>query len=175
MVAATESGVRLMSMEVTNFMAIKYRQLDINGRHVQLSGTNSVGKSSIGNALWAGILGLSKFQFPEPVYHGAEFAHIKIGLGEFRIDRKIFRGEKRDRLKVTRRDGSPVPEPHTFLKSLISAICRDPGKFLKQRPQDQVDDVLRIHGVVPPVESVRRLTNETHTPRPGDSAATYLE
>jgi hypothetical protein len=171
----TESPVRLIGMEVENLAKVRHIDILINGGHVLFSGPNNAGKSTLGMAVWAGIVGLSKKQYPEPVHHGADHAIIWLDLGEFKVERKIFPGDKRDKLKVTRRDGSPVPDGPSFLKSLVSAIWFDPGKFLEKRPQDQVDDVLRLCGVVPPVESVRKLTDETHLPRDGESAAAYLE
>jgi predicted nucleic acid-binding Zn-ribbon protein len=51
----------------------------------------------------------------------------------------------------------------------------DPIEFLEKRPVDQVDAVLELAGVAPPVDRVAAIAGERLPVRDGESASTYLE
>ncbi len=82
---------------------------------------------------------------------------------------------KGTRLKVTSADGSSVPHPQKLLDSFVDAVALNPIEWLRKRPQDQVDDVLRVCGVEPPVAAVTAITGEVHKPQEHESASQYLE
>ena len=72
-------------------------------------------------------------------------------------------------------DGSRLTSPQKVLDGLLSQYSLDPVAFLDRRPQDQVDDVLRVCDVNPPVEQVEAITGENCPARPGESADRYME
>jgi predicted nucleic acid-binding Zn-ribbon protein len=175
-------GLRIRQLKIDNWLRLQCVEINANGRHVKLSGPNGSGKTSVLDAVWAAIKGVSVRQFPEPIHRGGESARIRLDLGEVVIERKIT--DKGAGLVVTRKDGSRVPKPQQFLDSLFSAICLDPGQFLSLRPQDQVDQVLAVCGVQPPVGDVLAIIGPCGVdeeargllePRPNESASAYLE
>ncbi len=166
------TSLHIHRLEVDNFLRLQHQTVDAQGKHVLAAGPNGSGKSSLLNAIWAAIKGVSSKEFPEPIHQGANQASIRLDLGEFTIERKI--GQSGMTLSVVAADGTQVPRPQTFLDSLWSKISLDPVAFLALRPQDQVDQILKIAGVAPPVDRVTAITGEQEPTRPGESAEAYL-
>lgn len=170
--SATAQGLRLHHLQVENFMRVEAFSVDPEGNHVIISGENEAGKTSVLNAIFAALQGASSKTIPEPVRHGAPAGSVTLDLGDYIIVRHWT--AKSTRLVVTARDGSRVTKPQQLLDGLLGRYALDPVAFLHRRPQDQVDDVLGLAGVEPPVARVAEITGERHEPLPGESADRYL-
>jgi AAA domain len=169
----TAEPLHLMKLQIDNFLKVTALTIDADGKHVVLSGPNTAGKTSTLEAIWAAIKNVAGRDTPEPIHRGAAKATVTVDLGEYVVTRHWT--ESGMRLVVTGADGSKVARPQDLLNGLLSTLSLDPVQFLDQRPADQVDAVLQLAGVLPPVAAVEQLTGEKIPPRPGESAATYLE
>lgn len=175
MVIATPEAVplHLNRLTIENFMRVSALQVDADGRHVLISGPNASGKTSAVDAIWAALGGKPGREMPEPVHRGASKGTVQLDLGEYLVERTW--SDKGPRLTVTAADGSKVQKPQALLDGLLGKYALDPVAFIDRRPQDQVDDVLAVAGVTPPVAQVEAIAGERHEPRPGESASQYLE
>lgn len=176
---ATKADLCLHRLEISNFMRVTAFSVDAHGSHVVISGQNGSGKSSTLNAIWSALKGASARDTPEPVHQGKEKAVVRLDLGEYVVTRHW--SAKSSRLVVTAADGSKIAKPQELLDGLLGKFSLDPVAFLDRRPQDQVDDVLSLAGVEPPVEKVLNILGDTaggevsqYMPRPGESADQYL-
>jgi DNA repair exonuclease SbcCD ATPase subunit len=175
-------AVKIGRWAASNFMRLKSAECSLDGHSLVLSGPNGKGKSSFLLSVLYALGQVAKKEIPEPVLRGEARADIDLDLidadtGEvvWCIHAKIEPdGEKT--LTVKRPDGSkPDTSPQKLLDSFIDWLCLMPFEWLKARPQDQVDDVLRYCSVPIPVDAVAEITGERHEPEPGESAAQYLE
>jgi hypothetical protein len=162
-----------MKLQIDNFLKVTALTIDADGRHVVLSGPNTAGKTSTLEAIWAAIKNVAGRDTPEPIHRGAAKATVTVDLGEYVVTRHWT--ESGMRLVVTAADGSKVNRPQDLLNGLLSSLSLDPVAFLDIRPQDQVDAVLQLAGVLPPVEAVEKITGEKLPARPEESASVYLE
>ncbi len=172
MTTATDT-LRIHRLSVSNYMRVQALTIDAQGNHITISGPNGSGKTSAVDAIFACLAGHSTKERPEPIHQGADAGEIEIDLGEFTVTRRFT--PSGSSLKITPRDGSKVREPQKLLNSLFSTYSLDPVAFLQQRPQDQVDAILAVAGVRPPVDQVKELTGEAHATLPGESADKYLQ
>lgn len=163
-------------LEVQNYMKVDAFKVEANGKHVVISAANDSGKSSVVNALFDGINGINTKEHPDPVRHGADKAVIKIKTDQYIIERQI-KPDGKSSLVVKTLDGKKVAgmTPQKLLDGLISEYSLDPVQFWFRRPQDQIDDVLKICGINPPVEKVEAITGEPCPALPNETADKYLE
>lgn len=163
-------------LEIQNYMKVDAYRIDAQGNHVIISAANDSGKSSVVNGLYDGIQGVNLKLHPDPVKHGADKAVIRINTTEYLIERQI-KPDGKSSLIVKTLDGKKVAgmTPHKLLTSLISEYSLDPVQFFNQREQDQIDDVLRVCGVKPPVEKVQEITGDACPALPDETADRYLE
>jgi hypothetical protein len=173
MSAKTEGPLRLIRFNIDHYMRVTALQVDAQGKSVVISGKNTSGKTSCLNAIWEALGGKSPGGAAEPVQKGARSAKVALDLGEYLVERHWT--EKGSRLVVTAADGSKVARPQQLLDGLLSRACLDPGLFLARRPAEQVEDLLAVAGVAPPVERVARITGEQIPAGEEESADHYLE
>lgn len=175
---ASEQGLKLIKLEVDHVLRVDAVSVDANGKHVQVNGKNGAGKSSLLNALFGALEGLSAKDFPEPIHRGAKKGTVRLDLGELIVERTWT--EKSQRLRVTAKDGSEYTSPQKVLDSLLGRFAMDPSAFMRRRPQDQVDDVLNLAGVAPPVDRVKAIATglvddvRKLEPHHAESADAYL-
>lgn len=166
--------MHLNTLRVSNFLRIVGLTIDADGNHVIIQGRNGEGKTSVVEAIWEALKGSSLKDRPEPVHRGADKAVITLDLGEYIVEKHIA-ADGKNRLVLKDASGSRITSPQKLLDSLLSDYSLDPVAFLDRRPQDQVDDVLRVCEVNPPVEQVEAITGESCPPKPGESADRYME
>lgn len=172
MTAQTDS-LRMINLKIDNYLRIDALNVEVGGNHLQILGPNGSGKTSAVKAIWECLAGTSGRDTPEPIRHGTEKASVRLNLDGYTVERHWT--EKGTRLIVTAADGSKVTKPQQLLDGLLGRYSLDPVAFLARRPQDQVDDVLHLAGVEPPVQEVQAITGETHPAAAGVSACSYLE
>jgi hypothetical protein len=165
--------LRLHKLQIENFMRIKGLTVDARGNHVIIRGANEQGKTSALEAIWAAVCGANAKEIPEPLHRGQRKGLITVDLGELVVERHFT--ERGTRLVVLRKDGSEIASPQALLNGLLSKIALNPVDFLSLRPQDQLDQVLRVAGLTPPRDQVRLIAGEDIPPHDQESAYTYLE
>jgi energy-coupling factor transporter ATP-binding protein EcfA2 len=173
------------SLEIQNFLGIKYLQVDLNGRSLLVTGSNGVGKTSFMKVLKQLFGGTNTAETPEPIRHGERQSILKCDLGEYLVKESITVGknDKLDvRLEVLNRDGSkaktydgrPVT-PTEFMKAITKTNCIDPVEFKQSKPFEQTNALLKLAGAECPVAKVQELTGERFAAKAGESAWAYLE
>lgn len=167
------SSHRIHKLNIQNFLRLEAFSVEPDGNHVVISARNGEGKTSVVEAIFEALQGSSSKDRPEPVHRGAEKALIELDLGEYLVEKHIAKDGKA-RLIVKTKDGSKVSSPQKLLDGLLSQYCLDPVAFWHRRPQDQLDDVLKVCGIAPPVQQVEMITRVPSPAIPGESADQYL-
>jgi hypothetical protein len=176
MVTATLPGsrLRLNKFRVQNYMRVELAEIDLDGQHLKVTGRNGSGKSSIIKAWMDLIRGHNKRDGAEPVHEGADRAILKADLGDIVVERTIA-PDGTAKLKVSAAEGGTYKRPQEMLDSLIGPSSVDPCAFIRQKPREQVDQVLKICGVKCPEQQVYELTGERFPAKPGEPADAYLQ
>ena len=159
MVATKEANLRLNRLIVSNFMRLEALQIDAFGRHVLLTGKNASGKTSAVDSIWACLPGGKRAaDMPEPIRKGAQKASVRLELcdsvsGELEyIVERIWERDKPDKLTIVAADGSKRKAKDA--DGWMSKWMMNPKRFMDSRPQDQLEELLGVAGVVPPVDDV---------------------
>lgn len=124
--------MKTTKLKIKNVLGIK--QLELDGKSIELSGTNGVGKSSVLDA----IRKILTNNFPREVLitkgetESEIYLETDTGLS---IDRKI-RKEKNDFIKVSS-NGTTVSSPQSFLNGLFTPLQLDPIGFTQMTRQEK--------------------------------------
>src|SRR5580698_6288662 len=139
MTTQTEKPLYIHSLEIQNFLGIKYLQVDLNGRSLEVVGSNGVGKTSFMNTLDQLFGGTDLVAIPEPIHSGERVATLKCDLGEFLLRKRYAHG-KDGKLNITMEvthpdgskartyDGRPVT-PMEFVRAIVGNGTLDPVAF----------------------------------------------
>lgn len=171
MATATEPDLHLIELRAENFKRLSAFLLRADGHHAVIRARNGKGKTTACQALESLLRGANSKSVPEPIKAGESKAVISADLGEIVVTRTIT--EKGNKLEVRAADGSKVARPQELL-DLLRGTSFDVIGFMDARPQDQVDAVLSVCQVTPPVDAVREATGEEHPAKAGESADAYL-
>ncbi len=184
---ATDETYYLITLEINNFKGIRAFRKQLDGRPLKIRGPNGVGKSSVLDAILWGLKPTAVKDITEPIRDGSSECRVFMDFGKFSITR-VQKGDRTPALDVRDASGARIKKQQEFIDTLFSEFCLDPLKFINQRGQDQIDVVLQVCGVKPPVEKVMEIMAETigddgifraderplFAPRPMESADQYL-
>lgn len=98
--------MKVQNISVQNFKGITEQQIQANGCHVFLIASNGKGKTSMIDAVWAGLGG--KKMPKEPVKQGEKKANIKIDIGEYIAEVIIDSKTGKQKFTLKTADGKPV-------------------------------------------------------------------
>ena len=129
-------------MHIVGFLAEDFKKLRVveitpKGKLVQITGKNGQGKTSVLDAVWAGLLG-AKATPEMPVRKGAVTAKIKLDLGELILTRHIGKDGMQN-LTVETADGVRKTSPQAVLDKLMGHIAFDPLEFATLKPKVQAE------------------------------------
>lgn len=137
--------IRLQAEGFKRLLAVDYTP----GPHVnRIGGNNEEGKTSLLDAIYAAIGGADAAPL-KPVRTGADFAIIKVDIGEsadaieLRATR-YFEPDGFESLKLENADGATYGAAQTKLNDLIGSISFDPLAFANMDDKTQVAQLLRI-------------------------------
>lgn len=184
------NALHLHRLEISNYMRVDAFSVDADGKSVIIRAKNAEGKSSVIEAIWEALAGSSVKERPEPIHEGADKALIRIELADddgevlYIVEKHIT--PKGRRLVITTGEGKKPPgSAQALLDGFLDRYSLDPVAFLERRPQDQLDDVLQVCGIEPPVQQVRMITqlapehyakaDHPINVKHGESADKYLE
>ena len=140
--------MRIVKLEAENFKRLQAVEITPEGHIVSIEGNNDQGKSSVLDAIWVALEGLTVAP-PEPVRKGEQKATIRLDMGEMIVTRTftVQDGNKyTSTLKVTNSEGLRYDSPQQQLNQLIGEIGFDPFEFVSMKPDEQADTLL---GMVP--------------------------
>lgn len=131
--------MKITKLLIKNLYGISEQELD--GRSVELTGTNGVGKSSVIDAIRLALENRSSrdLVIKKGATEGEVILETNSGL---RICRKIREG-KAD-YKDIKQDNRDVQRPEAFLSSIFSPLQLDPVEFTKMSRQEQNRAILNL-------------------------------
>jgi P-loop containing region of AAA domain len=136
--------MRLIGMEVENYKKLKVFRLTPKGNVIKITGANASGKSSVLDAIQAGLVG-ARGGPSKPVREGAGHATVRLDLGDYWVTRKWKEGgESIGEMWIEAKDGRRYGTPQKMLDTLMGKISFDPLAFMRMAPKEQVEELRRL-------------------------------
>lgn len=139
--------MKITKLTASNFMGLRAVEINPDGSVVTISGANEAGKSSVLNAICAGL----GAKLPDiPIREGETNAEITIVLDKYKVTKSLTRttgGGYSHRLQVEDANGGTVKKPQTFLNELLGALTFDPFKFSNMRDDERRDILIEMTGL----------------------------
>lgn len=137
--------MKIVQLHAENFKRLQAVEITPKGNVVTISGKNGAGKSSVLDAIWVGLVGLSVAP-PKPVRKGEEQAVIRIDMGDIVITRKFTEkdGKATASVKVQSAEGLSYPSPQAVLDALLGNIGFDPFAFVQMKGDAQAQTLLEM-------------------------------
>lgn len=170
----SESNQYLHKLVVKNTLGIELITIDVEGRHLLVTGANGTGKSSIINAILLALGGKDSKRFPDPIRHGAEKAVINADLSDYSV-RRVITEKGMDLLVRSRKTGAKYDSPQLLLNSFLGDVTINPGRLISASPAERVRLIQQKLGLAPPVARVTEILGEEVPARPGESASEYID
>ena len=125
--------MKISQIKVENLFGIE--NLELDGKSIELTGSNGVGKSSLIDAVRLALTNNSKRKFI--VRNGEKEGRIYVKLDDgTSIDRKK-RTDKSDYKSITDINGNEINSPEAFLKEIFTPLQLEPVEFLNMSEQEQ--------------------------------------
>lgn len=141
--------MNIVGFQIENFKRINFVELSIDPKTNSLiiTGENEQGKTSLLEALRAGLTGISSKETPKPIKEGADKSNIQIVIADdgtplYIVERTIT--EKTNRLTIKSPEGAIYPSPQSLLDKMLDAATIDVSAFLGMKDKDQVDQLRQI-------------------------------
>ena len=131
--------MKISKIKITNLFGIK--ELELDGKSIEVSGTNGLGKSSILDAIRYALKNSSERDFivRNGETEGEIFIETDTGLT---IDRKK-RLNSSD-YKSIKNNGKDVSSPESFLKEIFTEMQLSPTEFINMSKQEQNRAILDL-------------------------------
>lgn len=125
--------MRLSKLQIENLYGITEMSLD--GKSIELTGSNGVGKSSVLDAIRLALTNNSKRKYI--VKNGETEGRVYVKLDDgVTIDRKK-RTDKSDYKSIKDENGNEINSPESFLKDIFTPLQLEPVEFLSMSEQEQ--------------------------------------
>ena len=125
--------MKISKLKIENLYGIE--QLELDGKSIELTGTNGAGKSSVLDAIRLALTNNSKRKYI--VKNGETEGRVLVKLDDgVTIDRKK-RTNKSDYKSVKDENGNEINSPETFLKDIFTPLQLEPVEFLSMSEQEQ--------------------------------------
>lgn len=125
--------MKISKIRIKNLYGIE--QLELDGKSIELTGTNGIGKSSVIDAIRLALTNDSKRKtiVRNGEKEGSIYIETDTGL---KIDRKK-RTDKSDYKSIKDENGNEINSPETFLKEIFTPLQLEPVEFLTMSEKDQ--------------------------------------
>lgn len=128
--------MKIISLTAENFKRLVAVSITPDGNMVEIAGRNGQGKTSILDAIWVALSGLSNAP-SQPIRNGELESRIVLHLGSDKpelVVTRTFRPKKDQseivsKLTVESADGAQFPSPQAVLDKLLGALSFDPLAF----------------------------------------------
>lgn len=125
--------MKISKLKIENLFGIE--QLELDGKSVELTGSNGVGKSSVLDAIRLALTNNSKRKYV--VKNGKTEGRIFVKLDDgTSIDRKK-RTDKSDYKSIKDENGNEINSPEAFLRDIFTPLQLEPVEFLSMNEQEQ--------------------------------------
>lgn len=143
--------MKIISLNAENFKRLVAVEITPTGNVVEVAGKNGQGKSSILDAIWVALAGLSAAP-KQPIRKGELEAKIVLQLGSDKpeiVVTRTFRPSKdgaeiTSALKVESADGAKYGSPQAMLDKLLGALTFDPLEFDRMDARAQFNALKRF-------------------------------
>ena len=125
-------------MKITNLKIEKLfgiEQLELDGKSVELTGSNGVGKSSVLDAIRLALTNNSKRKYI--VKNGQKEGKIYVKLDDGTTIERKKRTDKSDYKSIKDGNGNDIASPESFLKDIFTPLQLEPVEFLSMTEQEQ--------------------------------------
>lgn len=173
----SDTPLYVYGLQVTNYGKVRALIIPAHGRSVVIKGKNTLGKTTTINAIWE-ILKRDSRNRPVIITEGEDKCVLSMelcddaGQVQFILERHVTKAS--ERLVISAGDGSKIANTKGLIDSFLDGFSINPIKFQEEREQDQIDAILAVCSIEPPVVQVKALTGENHPVKAGESANTYL-
>lgn len=125
--------MKISKLKIESLYGIE--QLELDGKSIELTGSNGVGKSSVLDAIRLALTNNSKRKYivKNGEKEGSVFVKLDNGIS---IDRKK-RIDKSDYKSIKDNNGNEINSPETFLKDIFTPLQLEPVEFLSMSEQEQ--------------------------------------
>lgn len=110
-------------------------QLELDGKSVELTGSNGVGKSSVLDAIRLALTNNSKRKYI--VKNGQKEGKIYVKLDDGTTIERKKRTDKSDYKSIKDGNGNDIASPESFLKDIFTPLQLEPVEFLSMSEQEQ--------------------------------------
>lgn len=110
-------------------------QLELDGKSVELTGSNGVGKSSVLDAIRLALTNNSKRKYI--VKNGQKEGKIYVKLDDGTTIERKKRTDKSDYKSIKDGNGNDIASPESFLKDIFTPLQLEPVEFLSMTEQEQ--------------------------------------
>ena len=125
--------MKVTKLKIKNLYGIE--ELNLDGKSIELIGSNGVGKSSVLDAIRLALTNNSKRKYivKKGETEGSVYVELDNGIT---IDRKK-RTDKSDYKSIKDGEGHEINSPETFLKDIFTPLQLEPVEFLSMSEQEQ--------------------------------------
>lgn len=125
--------IKVSKLKIKNLYGIE--ELNLDGKSIELVGSNGVGKSSVLDAIRLALTNNSKRKYivKKGETEGSVYVELDNGIT---IDRKK-RTDKSDYKSIKDGTGNEINSPETFLKDIFTPLQLEPVEFLSMSEQEQ--------------------------------------
>lgn len=126
-------NIKVTKLKIKNLYGIE--ELNLDGKSIELVGSNGVGKSSVLDAIRLALTNNSKRKYivKKGETEGSVYVELDNGIT---IDRKK-RTDKSDYKSIKDGTGNEINSPETFLKDIFTPLQLEPVEFLSMSEQEQ--------------------------------------
>ena len=125
--------MKITKLQIENLYGIE--QLELDGKSIELTGTNGAGKSSVLDAIRLALTNNSRRKYI--VKNGETEGRVLVKLDDgTTIDRKK-RTDKSDYKSIKDENGNEISSPEAFLKDIFTPLQLEPVEFLSMNEKEQ--------------------------------------
>ena len=132
--------MKITKLKIENLYGIE--QLELDGKSIELTGTNGAGKSSVLDAIRLALTNNSRRKYI--VKNGETEGRVLVKLDNgTTIDRKK-RTDKSDYKSIKDENGNEINSPEAFLKDIFTPLQLEPVEFLSMNEKEQNKILLNL-------------------------------
>ena len=125
--------MKISKISIENLFGIE--QLELDGKSVELTGSNGMGKSSVLDAIRLALTNNSKRKYI--IKNGQKEGKIYVKLDDGTTIERKKRTDKSDYKSIKDGDGNDISSPESFLKDIFTPLQLEPVEFLSMTEQEQ--------------------------------------
>lgn len=125
--------MKITSLKIEKLFGIE--QLELDGKSIELTGSNGVGKSSVLDAIRLALTNNSKRKYI--VKNGQKEGKIYVKMDDGTTIERKKRTDKSDYKSIKDGNGNDIASPESFLKDIFTPLQLEPVEFLSMSEQEQ--------------------------------------